>query len=253
MTYRDKYTENKHKYIKLCDLMHGGEFLKYPPDFTDISTYQNSQFVFPHDIAMQSNPDKLIEHFFRPDYIIPSYINYSNPNFNGNVNDVMTILQTNKMFGIFGATFMYIKNLIEKIDNPNLNIIPATLEEITKSNYSGSNEKIITAHNLTKKYFESLNSYDFIIVLDTICNVIQNIIIHTIRFVSINMKFPEWYSHHLIVNIATLSNQLINSKPKLMVGIERNYPIYFGGIIPIITDLKLYADNFNESDIIENW
>lgn len=253
MSYRDTYMENKHKYIKLCKLMHGGEFLKYPPDFTNTSTYQNTHFVFPHDSAMQSNPDKLVEHFFRPDYIIPAYIRYSNPNFNGNTNDVMTILKMNDVFKVFGATYMYIKSLIEKIDNSDLNIIQSTLEEITNSNYSGFNEKKLNTYNLIKKYFESVNSYDFIVILDTICNVIQNIIIHTVRFVSINMKFPEWYSHNLIINIAILSNNLINSKPKLMVGMKRNYPIYFGEIIPIITNLKLNADNFNESDIIENW
>ena len=230
-------------------------YLEYPPGFNDPQLYQYANFSFPHDQIMQYDYPNLVSWFFKKDYIIPYYIHLSNPNFKNNMNDILLFLKSNEQFDILGAGFLYLKGLIEKIeninDNPDMDVVNTALYIIDTT--IPSNDKINQLRNNVKHYFETHTKEDFLIILNTILNVIQNIIIHVIRYVSIYMTFPIWFNHVFIKNIITNLKLLIDISPTLAVGIPKNYPIYLGTRLPIINALEEYANKIHNSQHVIHW
>ena len=230
-------------------------YLEYPPGFTSPYLYQSSAFHFPHDLIVQYDYQDLVNWFFKKDYIIPYYIQLSNPNFNDSIDDILNILKSNSHFVILGAGFMYLKGLIEKIENinelPNLDVINMALYIIDTT--EPANDKIRGLRNNVINYFNIHTKYHFLITLNSILNVVQNIIIHVIRYVSIHYIFPNWFNHLYITSITKHLKLLINTKPKLIMGIPKNYSIYLGTRIPIIEALEEDANRINESHYTIKW
>jgi hypothetical protein len=223
--------------------------LEYPPDFYSTTTYQSGSYSFPHGTIMLLPHDKLRNLFYGIEYVIPKYIYHSNPNFKGDPKIIIDLLKTNDDFSDMGCAFMRLKGLIENIDR---NVFVDALNLIKRTGGQNLNPKLRDAvlTYISEEYFNFINIVPHIII-----DVIQNIIIHIIRYVSINLKFPNWFNHQNIIypisELVRLSKKICGDRMQTDIDIAWVY--YFSRIMPVLIDMNKYIEIYRNSGVIDVW
>lgn len=157
--------------------------LLYPPDFHSTITYQNANYAFPHDTGLSISYTALKEWFFNLKYVIPPYIKYGNPDFKGNINDIIKVLSNDNYFSLLGATFMRLKSLEEQLDNMFNKLIEWKKTQIKPhAKYQKEIDNYI-----------NINTYnELLLKVHVIINYIQIMIINVIDYTVIHGKTPSF-------------------------------------------------------------
>lgn len=215
-------------------------FLEYPKYFSTL--YQNSEFDFPHDTILNLSYDEIVNLFLDKDYVIPYYIKLHNPNIN-NIDKILLILENNEYFCLLGALFMYLKGLLENLDQ-NTNIDGINIIEDADKNIIYKSKELQNYVNNFNDYFLNHTTYDFIIMISLIIDVTQNIIINVVNYVTDHRHFPLWFRNKIIINFINHIPQLFEKKMKYYKGLPKTYTRYLGEIIPNLIDLYDKAELF---------
>lgn len=218
-------------------------FLEYPVDFNTL--YQNPYFDFPHDKILNLSYNDLVNLFVNENYIIPYYIKLSNSKIsNDSINDILEILKSNEDFVLLGALFMYLKGLLENMDS-NTNISGINIIEDADKNITYKSKDLQNYVDNFNDYFKYNTIYDFILMLNVIIDVTQNIIINVINYITQNnLLLPEWFNDKIIKDFIDYIPKIFNRKMKYYKGFNKTYSRYIGEIIPQLLNLFDKADKF---------
>jgi len=208
-------------------------FLPYPENFSTL--YQNSDFDFPHDTILNLSYDNIVKLFLDENYIIPYYIKLHDPNVN-DINDVLSILENNEDFCLLGALFMYLKGLLENLDE-NTNISGINIIDDADKNITYKSKELQNFVDNFNDYFSGHTIYDFIIMISLIIDVTQNIIINVVNYVTDHHHFPLWFQNKIITDFVNCIPQLFEKKMKYYKRLPKTYTRYIGEIIPNLLDL----------------
>lgn len=214
-------------------------YLEYPPDFYSPATYQNIGFSFPHGFALTESFDYLENHFFDRNYIVPWYIIQINPQFTGSISDIINMLNNNEDFVALSVMYIRLKGLSEMIAEES-NIFTKAVEYAKTHVHKKFDYSVIIEYND--------NMY---LTVEYIINVVQNIIIHVIRYVLFNNKFPEWFNDDIIDKIIIVAKEW--KQLPLYMHSDVSGAIYFTLLIPLIEKLYILANNFNNHITVEKW
>jgi len=208
-------------------------FLPYPDNFSTL--YQNSDFNFPHDTILNLSYDDIVKLFIDENYIIPYYIKLHNTKIK-NINQILSILENNEDFCLLGALFMYLKGLLENLDE-NTNISGINIIDDADKNITYKYKELQNFVDNFNDYFSDHTIYDFIIIISLIIDVTQNIIINVVNYVTDHHHFPLWFQNKIITDFVDYIPQLFEKKMKYYKRLPKTYTRYIGEIIPNLLDL----------------
>lgn len=217
-------------------------FLEYPVNFS--TSYQNSYIDFPHDTILNLSYNELINIFVDKNYIIPYYIKLTDPKINDeDIDDILLILKNNENFCSLGALFMYLKGLLENT-NANTNISGINIIEDADKDIVYKSKDLQNFVDNFNDYFTYNTLYDFILMLNLIIDVTQNIIINIINYVTKNRNFPEWFNSQVITDLIDYIPKLFTKKMRYYKGMNKTYSRYIGEIIYPLLELFKRAEKF---------
>jgi hypothetical protein len=217
-------------------------FLEYPDNFSTL--YQSSDFDFPHDTILNLSYNELVKLFVDKNYIIPYYIKLYNPKINEkNINEILSILKNNENFLLLGTLFMYLKGLLENTDE-NTNISGINIIEDADKNITYKPKDLQNFVDNFAMYFKYNTVHDFVLMLNLIIDVTQNIIINVVNYVTQNYNFPEWFNNKVITDFIDYIPTLFTKKMKYYKGLNKTYSRYIGEIIHPLLNLFEKAEIF---------
>ena len=202
--------------------------LNVPKDFTSSMTYQNIHYTFPHNEGLALSYTDLKNWFFKDNYIIPDYIQYSNPDFDGDIYNVINLLKSNENFSVLGVSYMRLKTLEEKIID--YDIFDIALD--WKMNKSHRNPNIQQKINT---YITEENKNNMVVVINNVLNYVQVMIIDIIYYCSKYSEFPDWLYYDITSVLIDKLNQFVVLK---MMEIAVSITIYLSNIIPLLNDVE---------------
>jgi hypothetical protein len=215
-------------------------FLEYPDNFSTL--YQSANFDFPHDTILNLSYNELVDLFVSENYVIPYYIKLYNPKIN-DINEILLILKNNEKFCSLGALFMYLKGLLENTD-ADTNVSGINIIEDADKNIVYKSKDLQNFVNTFAMYFSYNTIYDFIIMVNLIIDIAQNIIINVVNYVAQNYNFPNWFNDKIITDFMDNIPKLFTKKMKYYKGLSKTYSRYIGEIIPSLLNLFKTAEKF---------
>lgn len=215
-------------------------FLEYPKNFS--TAYQNSYIDFPHDTILNLSYNELINLFVDKNYILPYYIKIADPKINDE-DDILSILKNNENFCSLGALFMYLKGLLENT-NTNTNISGINIIEDADKSIVYKSKDLQNFVDNFNDYFTYNTLYDFILMINLIIDVTQNIIINVVNYVTENRNFPNWFNNQVITDFIEYIPKLFTKKMRYYKGMNKTYSRYIGEIIYTLLNLFKKAEKF---------
>lgn len=217
-------------------------FLEYPDNFTTL--YQNANFDFPHDTILNLSYKELKKLFTEKNYVIPYYIKLADPKIKSvDIDYILLILKNNENFCLLGTLFMYLKGLLENTDT-NSNISGVNIIEDADTNIMYKSNELQNYVDNFNDYFKYNTIYDFVLMLNLIIDVTQNIIINVVNYITKNYDFPEWLNNEVITNFINYIPKLFTKKMKYYKQLTKTYSRYIGEIIYILINLFEKAEKF---------
>lgn len=208
--------------------------LLYPKDFHSTQTYQNANFTFPHDTGLSMSFAALKKHFYDIKYIIPAYITYGNPTFNGNMNDIIKILKDDDNFSILGTTFMRLKSLEEQLDTMFNNALEWKKKQTKPhTKYQQDIDKYIT-----KDYYDHT-----VLAVNVIINYIQIMIINIIDYTATRNKTPPFLHNKKTETLIDMLKTFVNITT---INVTAGITVYLIKVIPLLLNIYDYLlKNYN--------
>ena len=219
-TYKFKYINSKlpypkirgdtsdlHTQVSVAPKIRGGHYLEVPADFFSRVTYQNTDYLHPHQEGIYYFND-LFRYNFINRYFVPNYIKYAKRTITDDEKmQIVKILMNDSRFVNLGITYQRIKSILENLDNDPLlvknfhhfmttiTIPPRPLTMIGKENV----DKII-----------ALNVENYPIQFEQLRITLQLLIIHIINYVTKHKKIPDWLDQSPIKEFIALNDLYVN-------------------------------------------